>query len=68
MPKSATPRNIVKILQQHGFLLKRTRGSHQIFQHPENKRRVLVAFHEKDIPKGTLHAILEQAGLSLDDL
>jgi predicted RNA binding protein YcfA (HicA-like mRNA interferase family) len=32
------------------------------------KRRVVVPVHSGDIPKGTAHAILRDAGLSPDDL
>ncbi|MDP3772494.1 MAG: type II toxin-antitoxin system HicA family toxin [bacterium] len=66
--KSVTPRQIIKLLEHYGFVLKRVRGSHHIFQHPVLKHRVIVPLHHKDIPKGTLHAILKQAGLEQDNL
>lgn len=68
MPKTLTPRRLVSLLKSHGFLLKRTKGSHFIFQHPENKRRVIVPMHQKDLPKGTPHEIFKQAGISSKDL
>ncbi|MFV9631031.1 MAG: type II toxin-antitoxin system HicA family toxin [Methanosarcinales archaeon] len=46
----------------------RVKGSHHIFYHPETKRRVVVPFHKKDLPKGTLLEILKQAGISKDIL
>lgn len=67
MPRTFTPKHLVSLLKSCGFLLKRTRGSHFIFQHPENKRRVIVPMHQKDLPKGTLHEILKQAGISIED-
>lgn len=68
MLKTFTPKRLVSLLKSHGFLLKRTRGSHFIFQHPDNKRRVIVPMHQKDLPKGTLHEIIKQAGISIEDL
>ena len=63
-----TPEDIIKILKQKGFVLDRTKGSHQIYYHPLTKRRVVVPFHKKDLPKGTLLEILRQAGINKDEL
>lgn len=70
MPKlpSLTPREIIKIIEKKGFVLDRIKGSHHIYYHSETKKRVVVPFHKKDLPKGTLLEILRQAGLSKDEL
>ena len=68
MPKTATPQKIIRILKRGGFVLKRTRGSHYIFQHPVTKKRIIVPLHTKDLPKGTLYSIIKSAGLSEKDL
>ena len=68
MPKAVTPGVIIAALERQGFIRKRTKGSHYIFQHPATKRRVVVPLHKKDLPKGTLHSIFKQAGFSIDDL
>jgi predicted RNA binding protein YcfA (HicA-like mRNA interferase family) len=70
LPKlpSLTPKKVIKILEQHGFQLDHSSGSHLVFYHPEKAKRVTVPFHRKDIPKGTLLAILKQAGIDKDDL
>nr|NQU89388.1 type II toxin-antitoxin system HicA family toxin [Bacteroidota bacterium] len=47
---SPTPKDIVKILKQKGFILDRSRGSHQIWLHPVSRKRVTVPMHTKDIP------------------
>lgn len=54
-----TPKDIIKVLEARGFLLKRINGSHHIFQHPDSKKVTVVPMHKKDLPKGTLHAILK---------
>ncbi len=65
MPKlrSLTPRKILGILQKEGFRIDHTTGSHYILYHPKTKRRVSVAYHAKDLPKGTLLSILKAAGI-----
>ncbi len=65
---SLTPKDIVKILKQKGFVLDRSRGSHQIWLHLVSRKRAVVPMHNKDIPIGTLHSILKQAGIKKDEL
>ena len=70
MPKlpTLTPRKMIKILKNKGFVLDRVKGSHHIYYHPKSKRRVTVPLHRKDLPKGTLLSILDQAGIDRGEL
>jgi len=54
---------IIKLLEKRGFILDRSSGSHRVYRHPDTHRIVIVPFHRKDLPKGTLLEILKQAGL-----
>jgi predicted RNA binding protein YcfA (HicA-like mRNA interferase family) len=63
-----TPKKIIKILEQIGFRLDHKTGSHFIFYNAENKRRVVVPFHAKDLPKGTFVSILKQAEITKEEL
>ena len=65
---SINSRKVIQILEKKGFILDRTKGSHRIYYHPKTKRRVIVPFHKKDLPKGTLLEILKQAGIDKEDL
>ncbi len=56
------PRELIKMLEGKGFVFVRQSGSHAIFKKPGNKP-IIVPIHSKDIPKGTLHGILKDAGL-----
>ena len=60
-----TPAKLIKLLQKNGFVFTRQNGSHAIFRNEEKQRKVVVPIHSKDIPKGTLHAILKDAGIHL---
>jgi len=53
--------NHPQILKKKDFVLDRVKGSHHIYIHPETRRR-------KDLPKGTLLSILQQAGIDRDEL
>jgi predicted RNA binding protein YcfA (HicA-like mRNA interferase family) len=70
LPKlpALTAQEVVRVLEQRGFQLDRTRGSHRVYYHPESHRRVVVPMHARDLPKRTLAEILRQAGLSRDEL
>jgi len=70
VPKNITVRDLIKALQQDGFIFERARGSHYIYRHPDG-RRVTLPFHGKGhtLPQGTLKNIIEkEARWSDDDL
>jgi len=70
MPKfpSLTPQQVIKFLEKKGFILDRSKGSHRIYFHPETRKRVIVPFHRKDLPQGTLREILRQAGIEREEI
>ncbi len=58
-----------RILKKHGWLPVRTKGSHDAFQKPDNPVTVIVPVHRnKNLKAGTQHAIMNDAGLSHDDI
>ena len=65
---SVTSKTLIKILIRHGFILDRTKGSHQVFYNQQTGKRVVVPVHTRDLPKGTMLTILKEAGLTKDDL
>lgn len=58
-----TFKEIDKILKADGWILKDVKGSHYQYIHPSKSGKVTVPAHKGDIPKGTLNAIMKQAGL-----
>jgi len=65
---SLTSKEVIKILERKGFVLDRSKGSHRVYYNSENKRRVIIPYHRKGLPKGTLMEILKQAGISKEEL
>jgi len=70
MPKlpAVKPRQIIRFLEQSGFNLDHTSGSHFIFYHPVSRRRAVVPRHNRDLPKGTLMSLLREAGFTREEL
>ena len=61
-------RDLIKMLEADGWTHVRTTGSHRQFKHPTKPGLVTVAGHPSvDVPKGTLRAIIDQAGLTVDE-
>jgi len=59
-----TIREILRILEDDGWVLVAQKGSHRQYKHAAKPGRVTVAGHPKDeIAPGTLKSILRQAGL-----
>ncbi len=59
-------RQIIKLLEDDGWYIVVTEGSHRQYKHPAKPGRVTVAGHPNDdVAPGTLHNILKQAQLKL---
>ena len=65
---TVTTRELIRALERAGYVFRRQKGSHQIYQHNETGQRISVPVHTGDIPKGTLRQILRLADLSPDRL
>ena len=70
MPKlpAVRPREIARFLEQNGFVLDHVSGSHFIYYNTATKRRAVVPKHNRDLPKGTLFALLREAGFNREQL
>lgn len=61
-------REVIKILEEDGWYLARTRGSHRQFKHPEKAGTVTVSGNLGiDMPIGTLKSVLRQSQLQEED-
>lgn len=60
-----SPKFLIKLLEQNGFIFKRSKGSHHVYFNPLNNKTAIVPVHgNKEIKKGTFLAILIQAGIN----
>jgi predicted RNA binding protein YcfA (HicA-like mRNA interferase family) len=59
-------RECVSVLERYGFRIVRQRGSHIVMRRDQPFAQVVVPDH-KEIDRGTLRAIVRQAGLQPED-
>jgi predicted RNA binding protein YcfA (HicA-like mRNA interferase family) len=61
---------VLRALGRDGWFISRQSGSHAILRHPEKPGRVVVPRHGggKTLRLGTISAIIESAGLTVDEL
>jgi len=57
----------IRALQRAGFVINRQKGDHVIMKRPNSPIRVTVPNHRKDLKPGTLHQIILDAGLTVDE-
>ena len=64
-----TARDLIRKLKRAGFVFDRqAKGSHEIWYNPITRRRTTIPNHPGvDIPKGTLRAIIKEAGLTVEE-
>ena len=61
------PEEVLRNLRRIGFAIDHVTGSHYILRRSDGQR-VVVPYHRgRDIKRGTLHAILQQAGLTAEE-
>jgi predicted RNA binding protein YcfA (HicA-like mRNA interferase family) len=57
-------RDLIRLLEDDGWYLARTKGSHRQFKHQTKRGTVTVAGKPSiNVPPGTLNSVLKQAGL-----
>jgi predicted RNA binding protein YcfA (HicA-like mRNA interferase family) len=61
-------RELVRAFEGLGYVLDRQKGSHMVLRRESPPHRRLVIPDHKEVAKGTLRAILRQAGIAADDL
>lgn len=65
-------RELIAALRRAGFedAPRRGKGSHRALMRrdPDGRVRLVIVPERRELPRGTLHAILQQAGLTPDEL
>ncbi len=56
-------REVVKLIEQDGWQIVRTRGSHRQFKRPDKPGLTVPGNPGDELAPGTLNSILKQAGL-----
>ncbi len=61
-------RDLIRALKRLGFSEHPERGSsHLVFRHPDGRRTTVARHPGKDIPRGTLRAIIRDIGMTVSE-
>jgi predicted RNA binding protein YcfA (HicA-like mRNA interferase family) len=67
--KSLSGKELIRILERHGWVLLRVQGSHHIYGRSESIVRLSIPVHRNQpLKTGLLRHLLKSAGLSEQDL
>ena len=67
--RSVSGKTLCKVVDRHGWVLKRVSGSHHIYTKSDSTTILVIPVHgNRDLPIGTIKAILKDANLTEDDL
>jgi len=58
---------LAKILNKLGFFEFHCVGSHKQFKHSDGRRTTIAAHSGRDIPRGTLRAIINEINISIEE-
>lgn len=62
------PKQVVAVLEKMGYKKYRQKGSHLIMvKDGDAMHQPVIPLHKKDLPKGTLRAIIKQLDLTVDE-
>ena len=62
---SLKPKKVIKALERNGFYIHHKTGSHYILK--KGNLRVTIAYHNKDLKRGTLASIIAESGLTVEE-
>jgi len=51
-----------------GFAFDRQKGSHAVYLRSTDGRRVVIPMHNRDLKPGTLHGLVRDLGISVEQL
>ena len=66
-PPVLKPREVVALLERHGFAEARQRGSHKQFRPPDGRSTTVPVHGSRDIAPTLLRQIARDVGLTLDE-
>jgi predicted RNA binding protein YcfA (HicA-like mRNA interferase family) len=62
------PKDVLRLLEREGFVVHHVSGSHYVLKHPHKKHlRVTLPWHGRDLKRGTLGSIIQQAGYTTSE-
>lgn len=56
-------KELLKLLERDGWIMRNSKGSHHIFKHPVKTGHITVPHPKKDLGVGLVQKLLKQAGI-----
>ena len=60
---SMNSKELIKALEKDGWVLRGSKGSHHVFNHPRKAGHITVPHPKKDLGIGLVQKLLKQAGI-----
>lgn len=60
-------REVIRVLERHGFMLVRQSGSHAIYYHSDGRRTTVPIHGKRTLGRGLLRQIMRDANLTAED-
>jgi predicted RNA binding protein YcfA (HicA-like mRNA interferase family) len=64
---AATAKDLVRVAERLGFVLRRQRGSHAIYVRASDQARVVIPMHRGELKRKTLRAIIQDLKISVEE-
>jgi predicted RNA binding protein YcfA (HicA-like mRNA interferase family) len=64
---TATAKDLVRVAERLGFVLRRQRGSHAIYVRESDQARVVIPMHKGELKRKTLRAIIQDLKTSVEE-
>jgi predicted RNA binding protein YcfA (HicA-like mRNA interferase family) len=64
---TATAKDLVRVAERLGFVLRRQRGSHAIYVRQSDQARVVIPMHKGEVKRKTLRAIIQDLRISVEE-
>jgi predicted RNA binding protein YcfA (HicA-like mRNA interferase family) len=61
------PTEVIRALEKAGWYVHRQKGSHVIMHKDRSSIILVIPVHNRDLPKGTLHGIIADTGLTIEE-
>ncbi len=59
------PKKVIKALERNGFYIHHVKGSHYFLR--KGDINLIIPYHSRDMKPGTLHDIIKQSGLTVEE-
>ena len=64
---AATAKDVVRVAEGLGFILRRQRGSHAIYVRQSDQARVVIPIHTGELKRKTLRGIIQDLKISVEE-